>query len=113
MILAEALRGELQQMGRYTLINREDMVKALEEQKLKWAGIISEESGDLGKWLMAGEIVTGRFGRLGDSTVLQAKRTDLQTMNTHAIESIKCPAGKEDELLAGIPGLARRLAETR
>jgi hypothetical protein len=114
LILAEALREELHQIGRFVLINREDMVKALEEHKLKWAGIVDEEgSAELGTWLKAGEIVTGKLGRLGSASILQTKRTDLQTMGTRAVESLKCPSGKEEELLDGMPGLVRRLVEAR
>jgi hypothetical protein len=114
LILAEALRQELHQSGRFVLINREDMVKALEEHKLQWAGIVNEEgSAELGKWLEAGEIVTGKLGRLGGASVLQTKRTDLQTMGTRAIESLKCPSGKEEELLDGMPELVRRLVAAR
>ena len=90
------------------------MVKALEEHKLKMVGLVEEQgSVELGKWLMAGEIVTGKLGRLGGASILQTKRTDLQTMGTRAVGSLKCSSGKEEELLDGMPDLARRLVETR
>ena len=114
LILSEALREELHQIGRFVLINREDMVKALEEHKLKMAGLVEEGgSAELGKWLMAGEIVTGKLARLGGASILQTKRTDLQTMSTRAVGSLKCSFGKEEELLDGMPDLARRLVEAR
>ena len=114
LILSEALREELHQSGRFVLINREDMVKALEEHKLKMAGLVEEGgSAELGKWLMAGEIVTGKLARLGGASILQTKRTDLQTMSTRAVGSLKCSFGKEEELLDGMPDLARRLVEVR
>ena len=114
LILSEALREELHQSGCFVLINREDMVKALEEHKLKMAGLVEEGgSAELGKWLMAGEIVTGKLARLGGASILQTKRTDLQTMSTRAVGSLKCSFGKEEELLDGMPDLARRLVEAR
>ena len=114
LILSEALREELLQIGLFVLINREDMVKALEEHKLKMAGLVEEGgSAELGKWLMAGEIVTGKLARLGGASILQTKRTDLQTMSTRAVGSLKCSSGKEEELLDGMPDLARRMVEAR
>ena len=107
LILSEALREELLQIGLFVLINREDMVKALEEHKLKMAGLVEEGgSAELGKWLMAGEIVTGKLARLGGASI-------LQTMSTRAVGSLKCSSGKEEELLDGMPDLARRLVEAR
>lgn len=114
LILAEALREELHQIGRFVLVNREDIVKVLEEHKLKQSGLLGEDGAtEIGKWLTAREIVTGKLSRLGSASILQAKRTDVETMNTRAIGSLKCEAGKEEDLINGMPGLARRLADAQ
>jgi hypothetical protein len=63
----------------------------------------------LGKWLSANEAVTGRLAVLGTAYVLQAKRTDIKTLGTLGLGSLKCAAGQEDELLSGMPELARKL----
>ena len=70
IILAEALREELYRLGRVMLINREEMIRAAEEQKLKMVGLLAEEgAARIGKWLMAGEMVTGKLGRDRKSVV--------------------------------------------
>jgi hypothetical protein len=114
LILSEAFREELQRLGRFVLINREDMVKALEEHQLKMAGLVEEEgSAEIGKWLMAGEMITGRLARLGNTNILQAKRTDIESLDIRTLGSLKCPAGQEEELLAGMSQLARQLFGNR
>lgn len=110
LILTEALREELFIMGRFRLVNREDMMQVLQEMKLQQSGLVDEKQVlQLGKWLAANEAVTGRLSVLGSTYVLQAKRTDIQTMGTLGLGSLRCAAGHEDELLSGMPDLARRL----
>jgi hypothetical protein len=110
LILTEALREELFTLGRFRLVNREDMMQMLQEHKLQQSGLVDEKQvAQLGKWLAANESVTGRLAVLGNTYVLQAKRTDIQTLGTLGLGSLRCVAGHEDELLSGIAGLARRL----
>jgi hypothetical protein len=110
LILTEALREEFFILGRFRLVNREDMMQMLEEHKLQQSGLVDEKQvAQLGKWLAANEAVTGRLAVLGNTYVLQAKRTDIQTLGTLGLGSLRCVAGHEDELLSGMPDLARRL----
>lgn len=110
LILTEALREELFILGRFSLVNREDMVKVLGEMKLQQSGLVDEKQAvQLGKWLAANESVTGQLAVLGGTYVLQAKRTDIQTMGTLGLGSLRCAAGHEEEFLANMPALARRL----
>ena len=39
----------------------------------------------------------------------EAKRIELETQGTLTLGSVKCPQGKEEELLAGLPELAQKL----
>jgi hypothetical protein len=110
LILTEALREELFILDRFRLVNRENMVQVLQELKLQQSGLVDEKQVvQLGKWLSANEAVTGRLTVLGSAYVLQAKRTDIKTLGTLGLGSLKCAAGQEDELLSGMPELARRL----
>jgi hypothetical protein len=82
----------------------------MQELKLQQSGLVDEKQiVALGKWLAANETVTGRLAVLGNSYILQAKRTDIKTMGTLSLGSLRCVAGHEDELLSGMPDLARRL----
>jgi hypothetical protein len=110
LILTDALREELFILGRFSLVNRENMMQVMQELKLQHSGLVDEkEIVELGKWLAANQAVTGRLAMLGNSYVLQAKRTDIRTMGTLGLGTLKCSSVQEEELLSGIPVLARKL----
>ncbi len=110
LIFSEALREELSRLG-FTLVNRENITKVLEEMALQQTGLVDEkEAVQAGKGLAAQHIVMGRFATLGKTSVLQAKRVDIETQGTVGLASLNCPMGKEEELMARIPELARKLA---
>jgi len=78
--------------------------------KLQQSGMVDEaQAVQMGKWLAANETVTGKLAQLGNLYVLQAKRTDVKTLGTLGIGSLKSSAGREEELLNGLPSLARKL----
>jgi hypothetical protein len=113
MILSEALREELFKLGRFQLVNRENLGKVLQEIELGMSGLVDEKQAvQIGKGLAAGEVVTGQLGALGKSYILQAKRIDAESFRTLSIQSLKSSRGEEDILLIGIPDLARRLGLT-
>ncbi|MGA3207659.1 MAG: hypothetical protein ABSE05_07530 [Syntrophales bacterium] len=110
LILTDALREELFILGRFSLVNRENIMQVMQELKLQHSGLVDDkEIVELGKWLAANQAVTGRLAVLGKSYVLQAKRTDIKTMGTLGLGTLKCSSGQEEELLSGIPVLARKL----
>jgi len=110
LILSEALREELFVLGRFDLINREDTGQAIQELKLQQSGLINDKQAlQIGKWLAANQTITGNLGIVGDSIILQSKRTDLQTMMILSRGSIRIGIGKEEEMLNALPALARRL----
>ena len=110
LILTEALREELHRAGGFVLVNRENVLKIMDEYKLQQTSLVDEKQAlKLGKWLAANEAVTGNLAVLGNTSVLQAKRIDIKTLGTLALGSLKCPAGREDELLDRMPELAGKL----
>jgi hypothetical protein len=111
LILSEALREELFKLGLFHLVNREDIVKVLEEMALQQTGLVDEkEAVKAGRGLAAQEIVLGRYGVLGKISVLQAKRVDVETQGALGLGSLKCDVGKEDELLQHMTDLAKEIA---
>ncbi len=111
LILADALREELFNLGPFVLVNRENMAQAVDELKLQQSGLVDEKQAvRVGDWLAANEMVTGKLAALGQVYVLSAKRTDIGTLRALGMGSVKCPLGKEEELLSGIPEIARKLA---
>ena len=111
LILSEALREELIHLGHFALVNRENLVQVLKEIELQMTGLVDEKQAvQVGKGLAANQIVMGRYGALGKTAILQAKRVDVENQGTLAMGSLKCSQGQEDELLAQMSDLARKLA---
>lgn len=114
LILADALREELFNIGPFVLVNRENMTQAVDELKLQYSGLVDEKQAvRIGDWLAANEMVTGRLSALGQVYILSATRTDISTLRALGMGSIKCSVGKEEDLLTGIPEIARKLAGAR
>ncbi len=112
LILSEALREELFRLGRFTLVNRENIVQVMNEMGLQQSGLVDEKQAvRAGKGMAARQIIMGNFGVLGKTSVLQAKRIDVETQGTLALASLKCELGKEEEMLASLPELVRKLVE--
>jgi hypothetical protein len=110
-ILSEALREEIFRMGAFSLVNRENMDQVLNEMGLQQTGLVEEgQAVRAGKGLAAAQIVLGQFGVLGSTSMLQVKRIDVETQGTLAVGSLRCSHGREEELLAGLSDLARKLA---
>lgn len=114
LILAEALREELHNSGGFILVNRENILKIMDEYKLQQSGAVDEKSAvKMGQWLAARLAVLGSLGVLGATSILQVKLIDVQTLGTIALTSLRCNVGKEDELLKGMPELARKLTRPK
>jgi curli biogenesis system outer membrane secretion channel CsgG len=112
LILSESLREELFKFRRFSLVNRENMLQLMDELKFQQTGLVDEKQAvQLGKGMAANQVVTGRFGPLGGSYILQAKRIDVQSLGTRALGSLKCRQGEEEQLLEQLPALAKKLAE--
>jgi hypothetical protein len=112
LILSEALREELLKLGLFQLVNRENIVRVLEEMALQQTGLVDEkEAVKAGKGLAVQQIVLGRYGTLGKISILQAKRLEVETQRDLAIGSLKCEAGREDELLQHIADLAKEISK--
>jgi hypothetical protein len=110
LIITEALREAIHKTGSVDVVNREDLSRAMDELKLQQSGLVQGTNAlQMGRWLAARQSVTGRLGSLGNVTVLQAKRTDIETMGTLSFGSLTAPAGREEEILNNLPELAQKL----
>ncbi|PIX89619.1 MAG: hypothetical protein COZ31_01175, partial [Nitrospirae bacterium CG_4_10_14_3_um_filter_44_29] len=83
LILSEALREELYKLGRFRLVNREDIQRVLSELKLQQSGLVNEtQVMQIGQWLAAENAITGRLSPLGNTIVLQTKRINMKTIGS-------------------------------
>lgn len=113
-ILTEALREELFKLGSYNLINRENISQIMDELRLQQSALVDDKNAlKIGKWLAAQESVTGRLVLFGNNFILSVKRTDIESLGILGMASVKCLSGEEDNLLKGMPILAKKLTEPR
>jgi hypothetical protein len=111
LILAEALREELFNLGTFTIVDRENLKETLAEISLGQAGIVdAAQAAQAGRLLAAQQIVMGRLSGMEKASILQVKRLETETQRALAIVSEKCRAGEEEQLLDRMPQLARKLA---
>ena len=111
LILTEALRQELFKLGVFDLVNRENIVKVLEEMALQQTGLVDEkEAVKAGKGLAARQIVLGQYGALSKTSILQVKRVEVETQRALGFGILKCDIGREEELLQKMPDLAKEIA---
>ncbi|PIP70670.1 MAG: hypothetical protein COW90_04095 [Nitrospirae bacterium CG22_combo_CG10-13_8_21_14_all_44_11] len=83
LILSEALREELYKLGRFRLVNREDIQRVLSELKLQQSGLVNEtQVMQIGQWLAAENAITGKLSPLGNTIVLQTKRINMKTIGS-------------------------------
>jgi hypothetical protein len=111
LILSEALRQELLNLGKFKLVSHESTTKILEEMSLQMSGLVDQQQAiQAGKGLAAKQIVIGQYENLGGSSILQVKRIDVKLQQTLGISTLRCLIGQEDDLLKKTPELARELA---
>lgn len=114
LLLSEALREEIHSRGAYNLVNRENLQQLMNEMKFQQSGLVdTAQVVQLGKGAGAQEIVTGNLGALGQTVLLQSKRTDIQSMLNLAFASLKSESGKEDLLLARLAEMVDKLLAQR
>ena len=113
LILTESLREALLDRGGLVLVNRENILKILDEYKLRSSGLVDEaQAVKLGKWLTADDAILGNLAVLGNTSILQVKRVNIETLGTVSMGSLRCETGREDELLNRMTDLARKLTQT-
>ncbi len=114
LILSEALREELLRLRLFKMVNRENIVKILDEMAMQQMGVVDEKMAvKAGKGLAVQQIVLGRFGALGNLSVLQVKRLDVESQSDLAIASLKCESGREEELLHQMAALAKSISREK
>jgi hypothetical protein len=109
-ILSEALRQELLNLRKYKLVSRESTAKILDEMSLQMTGVVDQQQAvRAGKGLAAKQIVLGQYENLGNSSILQVKRIDVELQQTLGTGTLRCHTGEEDEILKQIPQMAKEL----
>ena len=111
VVLTSRLRSLLVQSGPYTVIEREQMIKILQEQDFQMTGCTSSECAvEIGQILSAQLILTGEIGKLSNYVTLDARIIDVETSKIGKTFSWDKLDGTVGSLLReGIPYIADQI----
>lgn len=111
VVLTSRLRSLLVQSGPYTVIEREQMIKILQEQDFQMTGCTSSECAvEVGQILSAQLILTGEIGKLSNYVTLDARIIDVETSKIGKTFSWDKSGGTVGSLLReGIPYIADQI----
>ena len=110
--IADVFASQLQQTGRFTVVDRKQMQTILQEQ-----GFQAMQSGDTdasraGKVLAVRKMITGSMGKLGDNYVFSIKMTDVESSNIDVAISRTYDDDLEDIFEEFIPQLVQEILDT-
>jgi hypothetical protein len=106
---SDMLRAEVAKTKAFRLLERARMEQVMAEQALQQTGATdSERAVQLGKLLNVQRMVVGSYGRLGGVYVLTIQAVDVQSGEVVHGDSLR--GRSVDEILAGMKGMAERLA---
>ncbi|MFC1585365.1 PEGA domain-containing protein [Fibrobacterota bacterium] len=109
-LLSEKLRSELFSSGAFTVMNREDMAKLMDERSFQRSEDCDtpECFAEIGRMLGVEKIISGSIGKLGSTYSLTIKQIDIETSKNDRIINLseKCD---EDDLFKMIEKVSRDL----
>jgi TolB-like protein len=100
--LAEELTTRLFRTGRFQIIERQLMIKMMEEQKLSASGLIDDKTASkFGRILGVDALTTGTIADLNTNAKINARLIATETGSVFAVASVTIPMNKEVEILLG------------
>jgi TolB-like protein len=106
--LPEMLLSDLAQTGTVRLVERVNLLDALEEQKLSSGGLVEEETRlRLGRIVGASQMVFGSYMALGDQIRVDVRLVDVETSLTLATDSYTTPL---QEVATSMRNISRTIA---
>ncbi|HLF19246.1 MAG TPA: CsgG/HfaB family protein [Bacteroidota bacterium] len=110
--VAEAFAAQLQQTGRFTVIDRKQMQTILQEQGFQAIQSGEAEASRAGKILSVRKMITGSMGKLGDKYIFSIKMTDVESSNIDVAISKTYDDDLEDIFEEFIPQLVQEILDT-
>ncbi|OGS38479.1 MAG: hypothetical protein A2551_06230 [Elusimicrobia bacterium RIFOXYD2_FULL_34_30] len=106
--VSDTLRTILFNTKKFDVVERNFLVKLLEEQKLQLSGIVDSETAvQIGKLSGAGKLIVGSVSRIGSKYTINTRLIDIKTGSVEKAESL---TGKsEDDIPPMIEDIAKLL----
>jgi sulfatase modifying factor 1 len=107
--LAESVRIEIVNSGKYEVIDRSNMNKILKEQAFQMTGCVAKECAvEAGQMLGVGKIVVGTVGLIGKTYYLTLALVNVETGKTEIVKDEECKC-EVDALIATSKRVAKGL----
>lgn len=102
-LIAEKITTKLSQDGRIRVIERKQLNKILEEQKLSLSGITAEEEKEVGQILNVDAIISGTIAHLDDYIEINARMIDVTTGEIYCAINHREKFSLKEKELARLP----------
>jgi len=109
--LTQRLTTEIIQIGKFTIVERSEMKRLLNEQKFQYSGCVDISCAvEIGKLLGAKSMVVGSVSKLGKTYSIDSRLIDVKTGESY-ISTQYSVKGEIDELFNGMREIAYKLCE--
>lgn len=109
--LSDLLREKLVNTGRFRVVDRNNMDKILKEQGFQLQDCTSKECAvQVGRLLGVEKMVSGNVTKLGQTYIISAQMTNVETGEIEQMASDRCGGCEVDQLLDTIEMVANKLA---
>ncbi|HOH06540.1 MAG TPA: CsgG/HfaB family protein [bacterium] len=109
--VADILSTELFNSQRFKVIERQAILRILEEQKLQMTGVTDMgKAVEIGKILNVEKILIGSVSRLGESYIINTRLVDVKTGALEVAQNVTSKRGEEG-LTGAITDLVEKLSE--
>jgi len=109
--VADILSTELFNTKRFEVIERQAIVRILEEQKLQMTGVTDmSQAAEIGKVLNVKKIMIGSVSKLGQTYIINTRLVDVQTGAMELAQNVKSEKG-EDGLPTAIADLVANISQ--
>lgn len=108
--VSDLLRTELFNTGRFDVIERQQIRKIFQEQKLQMSGMTeTDKAAEIGRLLNVEKIMIGTVTKLGRTYIINTRIVDVQSALMVLAEAVECTGG-EEQLPRSISELAMSIS---
>ena len=109
--LTQRLTSEIVEIGKFTVVERSEMKRLLDEQKFQYSGCVDVSCAvEIGKLLGAKSMVVGTISKLGNSYSVDSRLIDVKTAENYVSANYTTTKDLSD-VLNGMRTIAYKICE--
>ena len=109
--LTQRLTSEIVEIGKFTVVERSEMKRLLDEQKFQYSGCVDVSCAvEIGKLLGAKSMVVGTISKLGNSYSVDSRLIDVKTAENYVSANYTTTKDLGD-VLNGMRNIAYKICE--